>query len=197
MRVAYGHKSTSLKLKSLLLCAELGMTPYPVHSNKHQIRLWHKKPHLKTILKDLTSSLENNKTGKTWVQNTKRNLDILVKGVKLIDNKWTVDDKILYRVAWINSMRYLKLSLHPPALKPKGNIERVTQEQCTERQLRDSFIPNFYNVSLNKSQRGIIKRGIAYLSRLQMGALPTTKERIQKMEALQKDCDLTEYTCPF
>ncbi|KNZ53597.1 hypothetical protein VP01_3192g1 [Puccinia sorghi] len=85
MRVAYGHKSTSLKPNSLLLCTELGITPY--------------SPHLKTILKDLISSPENNKTGKTWVQKTKRNLDILVKDAEIIDNKWTVDDNILYRVS--------------------------------------------------------------------------------------------------
>ncbi|KNZ46279.1 hypothetical protein VP01_73g2 [Puccinia sorghi] len=50
MQVVYGHKSSSLKLNSFLLCTELGITPYSVHSTKQRIRLWHKKPPLETIL---------------------------------------------------------------------------------------------------------------------------------------------------
>ncbi|KNZ49920.1 hypothetical protein VP01_4698g1 [Puccinia sorghi] len=42
-----------------------------------------------------------------------------------------------------------------------------------------------------------VRRGIEYLSSLQMGALPTTKECLQTMKVLQKVFDLTEYTCPF
>ncbi|KNZ57924.1 hypothetical protein VP01_203g12 [Puccinia sorghi] len=198
MRVAYGHKSTSLKLNSLLLCTQFGITPYSVHSTKQRIRLWHKKPPLKTILKDLISSPANNKTGKTWVQNTKRNLDILVKGAEIIDDKWTVDENILYRVAWIKSMRDLKLALHPPALKPEGDKERVTQEQNNKVRLYDLYsfgrTANLIATSIHVPR---VRRGITYLSRLRMGALPTTKERIQTMKALQKDCDLTQYTCPF
>ncbi|KNZ64017.1 hypothetical protein VP01_1075g5 [Puccinia sorghi] len=177
----------------------------------------------KNLLKDLISSPANNKTGKTWVQSTKMNLDILVKGAEIIDDKWTVDDNILYRVSCIKSMRDLELALHPPALKPEGNKERVTQEQRAERQLRDSIHTYLLHCEFERESKSnnkvrlydlysfgqtanfiatsihvpCVRRGITYLSRLQMGALPTTKERIQTMKALHKDCDLTEYTCPF
>ncbi|KNZ49216.1 RNA-directed DNA polymerase, Non LTR Retrotransposon [Puccinia sorghi] len=43
MRIAYGHKSTSRKLNSLLLCTELGINPYSIHSTKQCLSLWQKK----------------------------------------------------------------------------------------------------------------------------------------------------------
>ncbi|KNZ45238.1 hypothetical protein VP01_8347g1, partial [Puccinia sorghi] len=121
------------------------------------------------------------------------------------------------------SMRDLKLTLHPPALKPEGDKERVTQEQQAERQLRDSIHIYLLHCEFERESKRNnkvrlydlysfgqtanliatsihvprVRRGITYLSRLQMGALPTTKERIQPMKALQKDCDLKEYTCSF
>ncbi|KNZ56010.1 hypothetical protein VP01_251g2 [Puccinia sorghi] len=222
MRIAYGHKSTSLKLNSLLLCTEMGITPYSFYSTKQRIRLWYKKPHLKTILKDLIACPANSNQGKTWVQNTKRNLDILMRGSEIIEDKWNVDKKILHIAAWIKSMRDLKLALHPPALKTEGSVERVTQAQQEERMQRDNIhnclmhqefereskrnnkvrLHDLY--SLGRTANYIatsihiprVIKGVAYLSKLCMGALPTNKERIQTMNALHEDCDLKEYKCP-
>ncbi|KNZ58596.1 hypothetical protein VP01_18g12 [Puccinia sorghi] len=156
MRVAYGNKSTSLKLNSLLLCTELGITPYSIHSTKQRIRLWHKRPHIKTILENLINSPAYNSKGKTWVLNTKRNLDILVRGADIIEDKYSVDENILHRVAWIQSMRDLKLTLHPPALKPEGSAQKVTQAQREERKLRDSI----HNYLLHREFERESKRNI-------------------------------------
>ncbi|KNZ47734.1 hypothetical protein VP01_619g6 [Puccinia sorghi] len=181
MRIAYGHKSTNL-----ITC--------PANSNK----------------------------GKTWVQNTKRNLDILMRGSEIIEDKWNVDKNILHRVAWIKSMRDLKLALHPPAHKPEGSAERVTQTQQEERMQRDNIHTYLMQREFERESKRNNKvrlydlysfgrtanyiatsihvphviKGVAYLSKLRMGALPTNKERIQTMNALHKDCNLKEYKCP-
>lgn len=151
MRGAYGQKSTSQRLNLLLLCTELGITPYSIHGTKQQICLWLKRPHLQTILGDLIACPAKSAEGKTWVQNTKRNLDILTRGVDLVKDTPSVDKRLWYRLAWIQAMRELKLNLHPPALKPEGAAGRVTEHQQAER--RYTYIPLTQWVQLRVSQK--------------------------------------------
>ncbi|KNZ61242.1 hypothetical protein VP01_142g2 [Puccinia sorghi] len=52
---------------------------------------------------------------------------------------------------------------------------------------------NFIDTSIHVP---CVRNSVAYLSRLCMQALPTTKECIQVMKVFQKGCSLTEYICP-
>ncbi|KNZ58589.1 hypothetical protein VP01_18g5 [Puccinia sorghi] len=187
--IAMGQKRTfkiQARLNLLLLCTELGITPYSIHGTKQQICLWLKRPHLQTILGDLIACPAKSAKGKTWVQNTKRNLDILTRGADLVKDT-------------PSAMRELKLNLHPPALKPEGAAGRVTEHQQAER--RYTYIPlthfgrtaNFIATSLHVPR---VNKGVTYLSKLWMGALPTAKEHIQTLNTLQQACSFTGYICP-
>jgi hypothetical protein len=139
------------------------------------------------------------------------------------DEKYQNNPQLYNRLVWIKGMKDLKHALHPKALKPEGDNEVVTQGQKDdiahrehvheyllhkefEREAKRNLKVQEYDAcSFGKTSNYIatsmnvpaVCRGVTYLSKLRMGSLPTVKARIQAQKALNKPCDLVDYTCPI
>ncbi|KAI9623288.1 hypothetical protein H4Q26_014792, partial [Puccinia striiformis f. sp. tritici PST-130] len=67
--------------------------------------------------------------GKTWATNTRTNIVHYTTGLDVLEEEKQKYISVQDRDLWIRDMRALKKFLHPPALSPVGDSEKVTKEQ--------------------------------------------------------------------
>ncbi|KAH9441156.1 hypothetical protein Pst134EA_029110 [Puccinia striiformis f. sp. tritici] len=119
-------------------------------------------------------------------------------------------------------MRALKKFLHPPALSPVGDSEKVTKEQKSRKKKleewtilllhyevareskRNNAVARYDKYGFGKTSNYLatsinvpnVCRGVTYLSCIRMGALPTVGERVRSLNALKRPHGLNAGICP-